>query len=70
MVLMPEQSEDTQKGCSARPQGVRQPSRIPFPPAHPELPRQLNHRGYVAGRRATENAVREKARLGVPGLGG
>ena len=41
----------------ARPQGVRRPKRIPFPPAHPELLRQLNHRGYVAGRRTTENAA-------------
>ena len=42
-----------------------------FPPAHPELPRQLYHRGgYVAGRRATENDARGKVRLGAPGLGG
>jgi hypothetical protein len=26
-----------------------------FHPTHPELPGQLHHRGYVAGRRATEN---------------
>jgi hypothetical protein len=37
--------QDAQNGIPARPQGARRLKRTPFPPAHPELPRQLNHRG-------------------------
>jgi len=64
-------SQDAQKGRPARPQGARRPKRISFPPAHPELPRQLNHRGGTLqgdGRlRTMHGKGRVSARLGRAG---
>ncbi|RPH78273.1 MAG: hypothetical protein EHM80_10640 [Nitrospiraceae bacterium] len=38
-------SQDAQSGIPARPQGARRLKRTRFSPAHPELPRQLDHPG-------------------------
>jgi hypothetical protein len=63
--------QDAQNGIPARPQGARRLKRTPFPPAHPELPRQLNHRGGTLqgdGRlRTTLEEKRVSARQGWAG---